>query len=95
MIECSLIRNKAKDHIMITEEHSHICLVRTTFKRNSIKHVRIAYDSIRCSLLHISKQNQLSLQNSSVDVNSAEGPCAGIFVQENSIFRSENSQGSS
>ena len=91
MIECSLTRNKAKDHIVIAEEHSRIGLVGTVFKRNSIKPVRKAFDSIRCSLFHITRQSQLSLQNSSVDVNSAEGPCAGIFVEENSIFKSENS----
>ena len=92
VIECLFARNKAKDHIMVAEEDSRIGLVGATFNRNSIKHVRTAYDFVRCSLFHITRQSQLNIGNSSVDLNSAEGPCAGIFIEENSIFYSENSQ---
>ena len=92
VIECSLTRNNAKDHIMVAEEDSRIGLVGAIFRRNSIKPARTAYDSVRCSLLHITRQSQLNVENSSVYLNSAEGPCAGIFIEENSIFYSENSQ---
>ena len=90
--ECLFPCNKAKDQIMVAEEDSSIGLVGTIFRRNSIKPVRTAYDSVRCSLLHIIRQSQLNAENSSVYLNSAEGPCAGIFIEENSIFYSENSQ---
>ena len=91
VISCLLVRNKAKNHIMIADDHSYISLIGTTLKGNSIKSVRTAYDYVRCSLIHITIQSQLSVQNSSVKSNSAVGPCAGIFVEETSFFHSENS----
>ena len=92
VIECLFARNNAKDHIMVAEGYSRIGLIGTIFRRNSIKPARTAYDSVRCSLLHITRQSQLNAENSSVYLNCAEGPCAGIFIEENSIFYSENSQ---
>ena len=88
---CSLARNKAKGRIIVAEDHSHISLTGTILKLNSIKPVRTVYDHVRSSLLYITQQSQLITENSLVESSLADGPCTGIFVEENSLFYSKNS----
>ena len=90
--KCSISSNKGNHSIIIVEDHSNISLTETVLKRNFVKNVWTKYGSIRCSLAHIRRRSQLHFILSNVKSNSADGSCAGIFIEKDSLLVSESSE---